>query len=132
MGYLPHLTNPELADSPSARYYHDLIAQSAEARSRGDHWAAQRLASEAHKWAMAELVRLQRVAHAQESLAEATRQLEAVWDKDRDCATIAELRERHPEFRRTIANWDAARQRLHALETPAASGGAATPAAGPD
>jgi hypothetical protein len=118
MGYLPHITDPEMADSPSARRYFELIEQSRGARRRGDHWAAQQFATAAHKWAMDELVRLRRLALAQESLATATRQLETNWDKDRECTTIAELHERHPEFRRVITAWEQAKQRVLDLEEP--------------
>jgi hypothetical protein len=123
MGYLPHITAPEMADSPSARRYFELIEQSRCARSRGDHWAAQQFATAAHKWAMDEHTRLQRLARARESLAAARRQLEATWDKDRECTTIAELRERHPEFKRVISVWERAQQEVRDLDELQSEGG---------
>ncbi len=118
MGYLPHITAPEMANSPSARHYNTLIEQSARARSRGDHLAAQQFATAAHEWAMDEHTRLQRLVHAREALAIATRQLETAWDKDRECTTVAELRERHPEFGRVITAWERAQQLLRDLDAP--------------
>ncbi|HEU5425038.1 MAG TPA: hypothetical protein VFU72_15965 [Nitrolancea sp.] len=115
MGYLPAFTHPELAASPSARYYEDLLEQSAAARSNGDHLQAQRLASAAHKWAMDEIIRLQRVRQAEAELAQATKQLESAWDRDRACITKEELGERHPEFRRLITRLETAEARLSDL-----------------
>lgn len=123
MGYLLHIIAPEMADSPSARHYKELTEQSVLARNRGDHWSAQQYATAAHKWAMDEHVRLQRLAHARESLAAATRQLEATWDKDRECTTIEELRERHPEFKRVITVWERAKQLVRDLDKPPSTDG---------
>lgn len=125
MGYLPAFTYPDQADSPGARHYQDLLDQAAAARSHGDHWAAQQLASAAHKWAMDERIRLQRLTQAQEELARTTKQLERAWDRDRSCTTLAELRERHSEFRHVITSWEAAEERVRVLETPVAPNGAA-------
>lgn len=115
MGHLPNLIDPERADTPGARRYRELIAQSRSARARGEHWTAQQLASEAHKWAMEELVRLQHLAYAQQALERVTKQLNDAWDRDRSCATLDELRERHPEFKRLIASWETAEQRAREL-----------------
>jgi len=109
MGYLPNITAPEMADSSSGRHYRTLMELSASARSSGDHPAAQQFATAAHKWAMDEHVRLQQFVEAQDALESATRHLETAWDKDRACATLDELREHHPEFKRLIVAWERAR-----------------------
>ncbi len=116
MADLSYITSPEMVDSPSARRYAEMIEQSREARRCGDHWAAQQFATAAHKWALDEHTRLQRLAHARESLAAAGRQLQTVWDKHPECATIAELLDSHPEFKRVITARDAAEQRVGDLE----------------
>ncbi|HUZ00553.1 MAG TPA: hypothetical protein VMU89_09385 [Thermomicrobiaceae bacterium] len=124
MGYLPAFTHPDHADSPGARHYQALLEQSVAARQRGDHRLAQHLASAAHKWAMDEINRLQRLQHAQLARDQAREQLERAWDRDRDCATVAELRERHPEFRAVITRWEVAEAQvsgLDAVDAPAVS-----------
>ncbi|HET7034444.1 MAG TPA: hypothetical protein VFI42_02075 [Thermomicrobiaceae bacterium] len=115
MGYLPAFTHPERGESPSSRYYQELLDQAAAARRGGDHLRAQQLASAAHKWAMDEIIRLQRVSQAEAELAQANKQLESAWDRDRACATLEELGERHPEFRRLITRRDTAEERLAVL-----------------
>lgn len=116
-------SRPEWADTPSARHYHDLIKQAAQARNKGEHWQAQRLASAAHKWAMTELARLQRLEQAQLWLDETTKRLERAWDQDRACATVDDLRAQHPELKRLITTWESAQERVRELvdagpETP--------------
>ncbi len=118
MGYLPNITAPEMANSPSARYYHSLIELSVSARGRGDHQAAQQFATAAHKWAMEEHVRLQQLVQAEDTLVKATRLLQTTWDKDRACETLDELRERHPEFRRMIVAYERARDVVFDLSQP--------------
>lgn len=108
----------QMTVTPSPSRYEELIEQSAEARHRGDHSAAQQFASAAHKWAMDEHVRVQRLEQAREALIMAKRQLDTSWDKDRTCATPEELLERHPEFKRVITAWQAAEQRVQELEEP--------------
>ncbi len=115
MGYLPNISAPEMADSASGHHYHTLIELSASARRRGEHQAAQQYATAAHKWAMEEHARLQRLVVAREALAVATRVIETAWDKDRTCTSIAELRERHPEFTRMITAWESAQQAVDEL-----------------
>jgi len=108
-------SRPEWADTPSARHYHDLIDRAQKARIQGEHWQAQQLASAAHKWAMTELARLQRLEQAQQWLAETARRLERAWDQDRACATVDELRAGHPEFKRVISAWESAEERVREL-----------------
>jgi hypothetical protein len=115
LDFLAAFSRPEWADTPSARHYQDLIKQAAHARKHGDHWQAQQLASTAHKWAMTELTRLQRLEQAQTWLNETTKRLDRIWDQDRSCQTIDELREHHPEFKRVITTWESAQQRVHEL-----------------
>jgi hypothetical protein len=115
MGYLPNITAPEMADSASGQHYHTLIELSASARKRGEHQAAQQYATAAHKWAMDEHVRLQRLVAARDALAVATRVLETAWDKDRACTSVDELRERHPELKRMITAWESAQQTVRGL-----------------
>ena len=114
----PVVPSSEWPDSPGARTYQRLIDQSAEARRRGNHWRAQQLVSIAHRWAMAERTRLQRLSKAQEEFAGMTVQLQRAWDRDRSCATVADLRARHPEFRGTIGRWETAQQQVRMLEAP--------------
>ncbi|HET9014859.1 MAG TPA: hypothetical protein VFN57_04645 [Thermomicrobiaceae bacterium] len=116
MGYLPSFTHPDFDGSPSASHYRDLLAQSAAARERGDHPLAQRMASAAHKWAMDEIARLQRLQLAQAALDQAQKQLNDAWDRDRECATVVDLRERHPEFRALITRWEAAEAQVRVLD----------------
>lgn len=115
MGYLPNITTLEMADSPSGRHYHTLMELSASARGRGEHRAAQQFATAAHKWAMDEHIRLQKLVQAHDALASATQLLKAAWDKDRACATLDELRERHPECKRLIIAWERARDVVRGL-----------------
>ncbi|HVX57945.1 MAG TPA: hypothetical protein VHA37_09555 [Candidatus Saccharimonadales bacterium] len=115
MDFLAAFSRPEWADTPSARYYHDLIAQAASARKHGNHWKAQQLASSAHRWAMNELTRLQRLEQAEAWLAETTKRLDRSWDQDRSCTTLDELRSNHPEFKRVITTWEAAQERVQEL-----------------
>jgi hypothetical protein len=110
-------TSPELSDSDTERHYRELLEKSESARNQGDHWAAQKFATEAHKWAMDERTRLQRLAHAREALVTAKRRLETSWDKDRECETVAELHEKHPEFRSVITTWEKAQQVVNDLES---------------
>ncbi len=117
MDFLAAFSRPEWANTPSARYYRDLIDQAKRARIEGEHWKAQQLASAAHKWAMTELTRLQRLEQAQKWLAETNKRLERAWDQDRACKTIEELRENHPEFKRVITTWESAQARVHELLT---------------
>jgi hypothetical protein len=112
----PHPTANETNEHPTERHYRELLEQSESARNRGDHWSAQKFASEAHKWAMDERTRLQRLEQAREALVAATRRLESAWDKDRECQTIEELHERHPEFRSVITTWQKAQQLVQELE----------------
>jgi hypothetical protein len=125
MGYLPNITAPEMADSLSAQRYRSLLDQSACARARGDHLLAQQFATGAHKWAMGEHRRLQRLVHAREALTVATRYLDTAWAKDRACTTVAELRERHPEFKRVISGWELAQQLVSKLDAPPPDDGTA-------
>jgi hypothetical protein len=115
LDFLAAFSRPEWADTPSARHYHDLITQAADARKHGNHWQAQQLASSAHKWAMTELTRLQRLEQAEAWLKETTTRLNRNWDQDRSCKTIDELRSNHPEFKRVITTWEAAQARVHEL-----------------
>jgi uncharacterized membrane-anchored protein len=115
MGYLPNISAPEMAGSASGLHYHTLIELSINARKSGDHQAAQQYATAAHKWAMDEHTRLQRLVTARQNLAAATRVLETAWDKDRTCTSIAELRERHPEFTRMITAYESAQQAVRGL-----------------
>lgn len=118
MGFLPHITAPEMAGSPSARHYHELIEQSENARDRGDHWAAQQFATAAHKWAMDECTRLQRLAHARSALADAAKRLESTRERFPECTTIEELHERHPESRGVITTHQKAQQLVEELAAP--------------
>ncbi len=115
MDFLAAFSRPEWANTPSARHYHNLIAQARRARKDGEHWKAQQLASAAHKWAMSELTRLQRLEQAQKWLAETNKRLERAWDQDRTCKTIDELRENHPEFKRVITTFESAQERVQEL-----------------
>jgi hypothetical protein len=108
----------ELDNARSSQHYLSLIEQSLEARRQGDHWAAQKLATAAHKWVLQEGTRFRRLTHAREALVSAARQLETAWDKDRDCQTIEDLRERHPEFKRVITVFEEAQARATELENP--------------
>jgi len=112
LDFLAAFSRPEWAETPSARHYRDLIERATSAREHGDHWQAQQLASTAHKWAMTELARLQRLEQAQSWLNETTKRLDRIWDQDRSCTTIDELRAQHPEFKRVITTWEAAQQRV--------------------
>lgn len=115
MSHLPIHAEPDQASSSGLGHGQQLLEQSAAARDRGDHWKAQQLASAAHKWARDEVVRLRHVGQAQEEWARAMRQIEQAWDRDRSCATLAELSARHPELKRAIASSDAAAERVRAL-----------------
>lgn len=108
----------ELDDARSDERYAELIEQSREARRQGDHWSAQQYATAAHKWVLEERTRLKRLVQARQALVSATRQLNAAWDKDRECETIEELRERHPEFKRVITVYQEAEARVSTLENP--------------
>jgi hypothetical protein len=114
----PHRADTKTSGSPSTRHYNELIEQSRRARRRGDHWAAQQLASEAHRFAMDEQHRLQRLALAEQVLAEATRQLKVALDKHADCDTVAELQERYPDVKRVVTAWENAKQRVDELSEP--------------
>ena len=116
MSDTPAEPRPESTDSQRLAYYRGLLEQSLSARKRGDHRQAQQLASAAHKWAMEEVVRQRRIDHGAEELRLATRHLETAWDKDRSCATLDELGERHPELRTLIARCAAIRDRLASLQ----------------
>ncbi len=118
MDFLAAFSRPEWSNTPSARHYRELITEAKKARVEGEHWKAQKLASAAHKWAMSELTRLQRLEQAEEWLAEATKRLDKAWDQDRDCTTIEELRENHPEFKRVITAYESAQQRVDELRQP--------------
>ena len=115
MDFLAAFSRPEWVNTPSARHYHELIDRAKKARVDGEHWKAQQLASAAHKWAMSELTRLQRLEQAQSWLSETTKRLERAWDQDRACKTVDELRENHPEFKRVITTWESAQARVHEL-----------------
>ncbi len=115
MDFLAAFSRPEWANTPSAHHYHELIDRAKQARVDGEHWKAQQLASAAHKWAMSELTRLQRLEQAQTWLSETNKRLERAWDQDRACKTIDELRENHPEFKRVITTWETAQARVHEL-----------------
>jgi hypothetical protein len=110
-------TSSDILDSESEQHYRDLLEKSESARNQGDHWAAQKFATQAHKWAMDERTRLQRLAQAREALVTAERRLETCWDKDRECETVEELHEKHPEFRSVITNCEKARQLVKELES---------------
>jgi hypothetical protein len=118
LDFLAAFSRPEWVNTPSARHYRELISQAKEARIQGEHWKAQQLASAAHKWAMSELTRLQRLEQAQAWLTETNKRLEKAWDQDRDCKTLEELREKHPEFKRAISACETAQQRVDELLTP--------------
>jgi hypothetical protein len=118
VGYLPNITAPEMADSPSGRHYRALMELSASARGRGEHREAQQFATAAHKWAMAENVRFQKLLRAQDALASATHHLQTAWDKHRTCATLDELCERHPECKRMVLAWERARDAVRELRQP--------------
>lgn len=118
MGFLPAFIDSDRFGAPALQHYQQLMEQAANARSRGEHRMAQQLASAAHKWAMDELVRVRHLDQATENLARATKQLNTAWDRDRSCASIEELGERHPETRRTIAAWVSADNLVRELETP--------------
>ena len=122
--YPQHETPAAETDDAAELHYRELMEQSAAARTRGDHWAAQQLATEAHKWAMDERTRLQRLDQARRALETATRRLNTTWDRDRECETIEELQERHPEFKSVITTWEKAQQLVKELENPANSGSA--------
>lgn len=115
VGYLAAFIHPDRADEPEVRHYQKLLADSVTARERGDHWTAQRLASAAHRWAMLEMSRLQHLAHEREVLDAANERLQAAWDRDRSCATLAEFQERYPEHRRLAVAWEAAEARVREL-----------------
>ncbi len=115
-----HRIDDELDDARSNSRYAELIEQSREARREGNHWAAQQYATAAHRWVFEERTRLKRLAQARTALTSATRQLNAAWDKDRECETIEELRERHPEFKRVITVFQEAEARVTSLEHPPA------------
>lgn len=104
-------------DAEIEEHFRKLVEKSEAARKEGDHWAAQKYATEAHKWAMDQRIRLQRLAHAREELVTAKRRLETSWDKDRDCETVDELREKHPEFKSVITTWEKAVQLVEELES---------------
>jgi len=115
LDFLAAFSRPEWANTPSAHHYRELIGQAKQARTQGEHWKAQQLASAAHKWAMTELTRLQRLDQAEKWLAETNKRLEKAWDQDRDCTTIDQLRETHPELKRVITTWESAQQRVQEL-----------------
>jgi hypothetical protein len=110
-------TSSDIFDADSERHYRELLEKSESARNEGDHWAAQKFATQAHKWAMDERTRLQRLAQARKALETAERRLTTCWDKDRECATVDELHEKHPEFRSVITNCEKARQLVIELES---------------
>jgi hypothetical protein len=107
----------DIYDPDSERHYRELLEKSESARYEGDHWAAQKFATQAHKWAMDERTRLQRLAQARKALETAERRLETCWEKDRECESVAELHEQHPEFRSVITNWEKAQQLVVELES---------------
>lgn len=107
--------------SSSWTQYRELVEQSNLARAAGRHLEAQRFASAARKWSMDESIRLQRLEHALEKLQEARSRLDSAWDKDRSCATVGELVERHPELERSRAGCADAEERVQALATPSPS-----------
>lgn len=115
MSHLPIRTEEDQDSASSMGHGQQLLAQSAAARDRGDHWRAQQLASAAHKWARDEVVRLRHLGQAQEEWARAMRQIEQAWDRDRSCATLDELSARHSELKRVIASSEAAAERIRAL-----------------
>jgi hypothetical protein len=104
-------------DAEIEEHFRKLVEKSESARKEGNHWAAQKYATEAHKWAMDQRIRLQRLAHARDELVTARRRLEASWDKDRECETVDELREKHPEFKSVITTWEKAVQLVEELES---------------
>jgi hypothetical protein len=118
MSTLPQMNGSGSLGPESVRHYNELIKQSVRARARGDHWAAQQLASEAHRFAMEEQTRLQRLMHAEEALAQAKRQLQSAWDKAPECETVEELQEQHPEYKRLITAWENATQQVQDLSEP--------------
>jgi hypothetical protein len=118
MAESPHSPDIDLEHARSDVRYGELIDQSAEARRQGNHWAAQKYATAAHKWALEERTRIKRLEQARTALTSATRQLNAAWDKDRECETIEELREQHPEFKRVITVWEEAEAQVTSLENP--------------
>ena len=115
-----HRFDVELDDARSDQRYAELIEQSRVARRQGDHWSAQQYATAAHKWVLEERTRLKRLEQARTALSSATRQLNAAWDKDRECETIEELLDRHPEFKRVITVFKEAEARVSTLENPPA------------
>lgn len=118
MGTLPQVFGTGMDDSSTARTYDDLLEQSASARSRGDHWTAQKLATEAHKGAMDERTRIQRLIQARKALESATRRLETTRARDPESANDEELIERHPEFKSVVTAWEKANQAVQELENP--------------
>src|SRR5690554_4258136 len=96
MDNLQSVTRHETTSSRIERQYAELLEQSEQARARGNHWEAQQFATAAHKLAMDERTRLQRLQQARAELETATRQLNIAWDKDREAKTVEELLERHP------------------------------------
>lgn len=118
MGYPSKTPSPQMIDSPTADHYNELMEQSARARKLGDHWAAQKHATAAHKWAMDERTRLQRLAQARESLINATKRLNSTMERDPECRTIVELQERHPEFKSVVTAWEKAEQLVRDLDQP--------------
>lgn len=117
MGKRTSVPAPEMLDVPTTHHYQELMERSESARSRGDHWRAQMYATAAHKWAMDERSRLQRLAVARESLSRAKKRLEPT-EEDLDRVTAAELRERHPDYRAAITAWEKADQTVRELEAP--------------
>lgn len=119
MGTLPQVFGDSMDDSPTARTYEHLLEESASARRRGDHWTAQKLATEAHKGAMDERTRMQRLMQARKALDAATKRLETTRARDPECTSNAELIERHPEFKSVVTAWEKAQQVVDDLENPA-------------
>jgi hypothetical protein len=79
---------------------------------------AQLLVSAAHTWAMQEVARLRVLAREEGELGLLTTRLEAAWDRDRSCTTLAELGTHHPEYRALIAAWADAGARARTLSLP--------------
>lgn len=116
MGRLPQVFGSSMDGSSTNRNYDDLLEQSASARSRGDHWTAQKLATEAHKGAMDERNRIQKLMQARKVLDAATQRVVTTRGRDTECTTDEELLAKHPEFKSVFTAWEKADAVVRELE----------------
>jgi hypothetical protein len=118
MASLPQVFGEGMNDSSIARNYHELLEQSAAARSRGDHWTAQKLATRAHQCAMDDHARIQRLSNAYKMLDAANRRVETARARDPECTTDEEFLNLHPEFKALFSAREKALQSVYDLENP--------------